>query len=119
MSSSHLELGVDQSITAKRPSTKAKNKVQPKIMAYRFMIFYRFLLALIGGYVLASLSAMLIAQGFNEYRSSAAMSATMLGFCIHTAAFIWVFMVNKTLKASLGIFIPTLLLYLIYHFMGQ
>ena len=114
-----MDVAATSPVVTANPATKSKKKVQPKLTAYRFMIFYRFLLALIGGYVLASLSAMLIAQGFNEYRSSAAMSATMLGFCIHTAAFIWVFMVNKTLKASLGIFIPTLLLYLIYHFMGQ
>lgn len=119
MSNSHLEFGVDQAVSTKRSVSKAKNKVQPQLMAYRFMIFYRFLLALIGGYVLAALSAILIAKGFNEYRSSAAMTATMLGFCIHTAAFIWVFMVNKTLKASLGIVVPILLLYIIYHFMGQ
>lgn len=119
MSSSHLELSVDQPTSAKRPSSPAKTKVQPKLTAYRFMIFYRFLLALIGGYVLAALAAMLIAQGFSDYRSSAAMSATMIGFCLHAGAFIWVFMVNKTLKASLGILLPILFLYLVYHFMGQ
>lgn len=83
------------------------------------MIFYRFVLAILGGYLLSALSAMLIAQTFAEYRSSAAMAATLIAFSVYCAAFIWVFMVNKTLKASLGILLPCLILFLIYKSLGN
>lgn len=93
-------------------------KAQVPLTAYRVMIFYRFLLASVGGYLLAALSAILIAQFFADQPVNAAMSATLLAFTIHCAAFIWVFMVNKTLKASLGIIIPSLILFGIYTFLG-
>lgn len=103
------------------PSTKTrkKDKIKPRLMAYRWMIFYRFMLAALGGYALASLAAMIIAQYFSEYQSSAAMSATLIALCLQACAFIWVFMVNKTLKASLGIMIPVAILYIAYKVLGN
>lgn len=83
------------------------------------MISYRFLLAIVGGYALASYSAMVIAKTFAEQRSDAVLSATLLAFCIYCAAFIWVFIVKKTLKASLGIVLPTLILWAITTFVGN
>ena len=109
-------LATDSLVTSK---TSRRTSAKPKTMTYRFMIFYRFLLATLGGYVLASLCAVLIAKIFSEYGSSAAMSATLIGFTLQACAFIWVFMVNKTLKASLGIVIPSILLYIIDQFLGQ
>jgi apolipoprotein N-acyltransferase len=96
-----------------------KTQAQPNLFAYRLMILYRFFLAGFGGYVLAALSAILIAQFFSDSRSSAAMSATLIGFTLQACAFIWVFMVNKTLKATLGIVIPCILLYISFKFIGQ
>lgn len=93
-----------------------KSKTVP--ITYRLMILYRFILALIGGYILSSLSAIVIAQYFAEYRTSAAMAATLIGFSLHCSAFIWVFMVNSTLKSTLGILIPTALLFVSYKMMG-
>lgn len=93
-------------------------KSKQNLMAYRLMIAYRFALAGIGGYALAALSAMLIAQVFSDYRASAAMSATLIAFCLQAGAFIWVFIVNKTLKATLGIVIPTLIIFLLLKFLG-
>jgi len=93
--------------------------VQPKLTAYHFMIFYRFILAALGGYALATFAAMVIAQYFSDYQSSAAISATMIAFLLQTGAFIWVFMVNKTLKATLGILVPAGLFYIAYQFLGK
>ena len=53
-------------------ASSSKRKESAPLLAYRLMIFYRFALALVGGYALASLSAMLIAQYFMDYRASAA-----------------------------------------------
>ena len=101
---------------AKATQTKKKSKSVP--ISYRLMILYRFLLALLGGYLLATLSAVVIAQYFAEYRTSAAMAATLVAFTLHCVAFIWAFMVQKTLTASLGIFIPIALLFIAYKMMG-
>lgn len=111
----HPHLDVAVATSTKLPSVKAK----PALLRYRVMIAYRFLLASFGGYALASLCAILIAQTFADYRASAAMAATLIAFTVQCAAFIWVFMVNKTLKASLGILLPSLVLFCIYTFLGN
>lgn len=117
MNSPELELQPPLTIANKPSRVKPKQKIS--VTAYRLMIFYRFILAAFGGYILASLSAIVIAQVFIEYRSSAAMAATLIAFCISCAAFIWVFMVNKTLKATLGILVPSLVLFAIYKVLGN
>ena len=119
MSSTELEMQPSASMSTSNARPKKKSFDQAAVIAYRIMIAYRFLLATFGGYLLASLCAIVIAQYFIEYRSSAAMAATLIAFSVHTAAFIWVFMVNKTLKASLGIIIPSLILFVCYKVMGN
>lgn len=47
------------------------------------------------------------------------MSATLVAFLLHTTAFIWVFMVNKTLKATLGIVVPCLVLFALIKILGN
>lgn len=107
------------SLTSPSKTTAKKSlKAKPHLTTYRVMIAYRFALAAFGGYALAALSAMVIAQYFSDYRGSAAMSATLIAFILQAGAFIWVFMVNKTLKATLGIVIPTLILYIILKMLG-
>lgn len=103
---------------AARPAPKKKAKAETPIR-YRLMILYRFVLAVVGGYVLAALSAVGIAELFIEQRASAAMSATLIAFCVYCGAFIWVFMVQKTLKASLGIMLPCLALWLLLKLLGN
>ncbi|UOG18525.1 hypothetical protein [Acinetobacter sp. PK01] len=102
------------------PSLKIKSKVptDATLLKYRCMVFYRFVLAIFGGYLLSALTAIVIAKASIDYQATAAIAATLLAFCIHCAAFIWVFMVHKTLKASLGIFIPCLVLWLTSQFLG-
>ena len=118
-SSPHMDLTATEKLAVLNPVIRSKKKVQPKLTAYRFMIFYRFILAALGGYALATFAAMAIAKYFSEYQSSAAMSATMIAFLLQTGAFIWVFMVNKTLKATLGILVPAGLFYIAYQFLGK
>lgn len=101
-----------------RPTPKKKAKAETPI-SYRFMILYRFILALFGGYILAAVSAIAIAELFIEQRANAAMSATLIAFCVQCAAFIWVFMVQKTLKATLGIVLPCLGLWLLLKLLGN
>ncbi|MGO1158356.1 hypothetical protein ACTL4S_05985 [Acinetobacter lwoffii] len=117
MNNPNMHAIATETMTATYPSSK--NKVKANLLAYRGMILYRFMLAGIGGYILASLAAIVIAQLFMDAGSSAAMSATLIGFSLNTAAFIWVFMVNKTRKATLGIAIPGVLLYIAYKLLGN
>lgn len=104
---------ISQRRAAKAPSNSSE------LLRYRCMILYRFVLALLGGYALAASSAMLIAQIFAQAQSSAAMSATLIGMCIHCAAFIWVFMRQSTLQASLGIVIPCAVFFIVLKFLGH
>ena len=108
----------DQLITAPRIKIKPKSQTDSSLLKYRCMVLYRFILAIVGGYLLSALTAIVVAKAFIDYRAAAVMAATLLAFSIHCAAFIWVFMVHKTLKASLGIFIPCLLLWLTSQFLG-
>lgn len=113
-------LHVDRFEPIHDPRVKRPKKVKPATpFSYRFMIFYRFVLALVGGYILSALSAICIAELFVANPASAAMSATLIAFCVYCTAFIWVFMVQKTVKASLGIVIPSLVLWLIVQFLGN
>jgi hypothetical protein len=106
-------------VSENRASPRVKNLSKTSSLSYRLMITYRFALALIGGYILAALSAMVIAQYFSDHRGSAAMSATLIAFTIWSGVFIWVFMVNKTLKASLGVILPIVVFYILYKLLGN
>lgn len=119
MSITELEMQSSASISTQNTRPKKKTIEKTALIAYRIMIAYRFLLATLGGYLLSALCAIVIGQYFVEYRSSAAMAATLIAFTVHTAAFIWVFMVNKTVKATLGIFIPCLILFILYKILGN
>lgn len=100
-----------------RPKPAKKKKVDTPL-SYRLMVLYRFALVLLGGYLLAALSALTIAKVFIANPVNAAMSATLIAFCLNCAAFIWVFMVQKTLKATLGIAVPCIALYALLKFLG-
>lgn len=117
MTSTQMNAGVKSALMT--TELKSNTKHERRIFLYRCMIFYRFLLAIVGGYILASLSAIVIAQLFIAHRSSAATSATMIAFALHCAVFIWVFMVNKTAKASMGIILPSILLFIVYKLLGN
>lgn len=107
----------DIKATPSKPMKAQKtSKVKPKpegLTKYRWMIFGRFVLAIFGGYAFSALSAMCIANAFPEMRASAVLSATMLAFVVHCAVFIWVFLVNSTLKAWLGVIIPCVVFFLL------
>lgn len=116
-----MTTSIDQAVaTAHLPNRMKKSSVPSQhLLQYRLMIIWRFALAMFGGYAIAMYSAILIAQIFSDYRASAAMSATLIAFTLQAAAFIWVFMVNKTLKASLGIIVPVVILFILNKMIGH
>ncbi|ENW05023.1 hypothetical protein F934_01755 [Acinetobacter beijerinckii ANC 3835] len=83
------------------------------------MIFSRFVLAIFGGYYFAAIAAMLMGFLFSAEpsKANAVFGATMLAFVIHCTVFIWVFLVNSTVKVWLGIIVPSALMTLIYWFL--
>ena len=92
----------------------AKKKVDTPV-SYRLMVLLS-VIALLGGYLLAALSALTIAKSLYCKSCECAMSATLIAFCLNCAAFVWVFMVQKTLKTTLGIAVPCIALYALLKF---
>lgn len=80
-SSPHMDLTATEKLAVPNPVIRSKKKVQPKLTAYRFMIFYRFILAALGGYALATFAAIVIAQYFTN--------AFHTGFCHNFKMFSW------------------------------
>ncbi|MFV0476759.1 MAG: DUF3649 domain-containing protein [Parahaliea sp.] len=93
--------------------TPAATQTSHCLTRYRIMIFLRFLLACVGGYILAALTAIVTARLYPAPTPAAGMSATLLAFCVYCGVFIWVFMVNSTRKAWLGVIIPIAVLALL------
>lgn len=101
-----------KSVTKKVVDTKS-------LINYRLMIFFRFILAIFGGYFFSAITAMLIGAFFisEPNKANAVLMGTMLAFVLHCAVFIWVFMVKSTLKAWLGVLVPTVIFYVVYLLM--
>lgn len=91
---------------------KVKHKVVPA--KYRWMIFYRFILAGIGGYILSALACVVLSYLFKAHPVDAVLSATMLAFIIYVSVFIWVFINHSTQRATYGVVIPSVLLFIFY-----
>ncbi len=105
--------------TVTTPKPSSKNKVKANMLAYRGMILYRFITGgcwrLSTGYTGNDLDC----PAFYRQWKRCGHVRHLIGFSLNAAAFIWVFMVNKTLKATLGIAIPGVLLYIAYKLSGN
>lgn len=112
-----LFMSIEASVPLVSSTRVVKKKVAPSsLIRYRLMIFSRFVLAIFGGYYFAAIAAMLIGCLFSSEpsRANAVFSATMLAFVVHCILFIWIFMVNSTLKVWLGVIIPSLIMTVMY-----
>lgn len=106
--------------TALKPKINSSKNVNSSArLRYRLMIFLRFVLAIFGGYYLAAISATVLGMSFSSepLKANAVLSATMLAFVLYCAVFIWVFMVSSTLKAWLGVIVPSLVMTVLYGLM--
>lgn len=93
-----------------------KNSRQVPMVKYRLMVLSRFVLAIFGGYYLAAIFTMLVGTFFHTepLKSNTVLAVTMFSFVIYCAVFFWIFMVNSTKKAWLGIVIPSVVMTLAY-----
>ncbi|MEN0037673.1 MAG: DUF3649 domain-containing protein [Cellvibrio sp.] len=77
---------------------------------YRWQIAFRTLAAILGGYALANISAILLSYLLPMPKSDAVMTGILLSFAIYTCAIMWVFAVQSVHKAWLGLAIPSLVM---------
>jgi len=78
----------------------------PEALHYRLGVASRSVAAIVGGYLLAALSTMLLSVCLPMARVEAVMTATLASFAIYTCAVLWVFATSSALRAWLGLLIP-------------
>lgn len=81
-----------------------------KAQAYRWQVAARAAAAIFGGYALANIASIGIAQILPMPQKDAVMTALLLSFAIYTGAVLWVFAVRSVLNAWLGLLAPAVLL---------
>ncbi|MGI2115195.1 hypothetical protein ACRN9G_16560 [Shewanella frigidimarina] len=78
----------------------------------------RVLIALVGGYILSSLSAILIAQLLPGDKINSIITGLMLSFIIYTVTVIVVFAMKTTLRAGAIVFSLGTFMYFFYHYLN-
>lgn len=76
----------------------------------RWALAARILAAVFGGYAVAALSTVCLAQALPLPRADATLAATMLSFLIYSLAVLWVFAAASTARACSGLAASALLL---------
>nr|WP_314615665.1 DUF3649 domain-containing protein [uncultured Pseudomonas sp.] len=79
-------------------------------LSYRLAVTSRWLAALLGGYLLASMASVCISLLSPMARVDAAMTGMMLSFVFYLLAFIYCFACRSAGRAWLGVLLPSLLL---------
>jgi hypothetical protein len=77
---------------------------------YRRQIALRVIVAIIGGYALANIIAILLSYLLPIPKSDAVMTGILLSFAIYAGAIMWVFAVRSVRKACVGLLAPSLVL---------
>ena len=77
---------------------------------YRRQIAFRVTVAIIGGYALANITAILLSYLLPMSKSDAVMTGILLSFAVYTSAIMWVFAVRSARRACIGLLTPSLVL---------
>jgi len=77
---------------------------------YRWQIALRVAVAIVGGYALANITAILLSYLLPMSKSDAVMTGILLSFAIYTGAIMWVFAVRSVKKACMGLIAPSLII---------
>ncbi|MGX9462696.1 hypothetical protein ACWXWU_15905 [Shewanella sp. A14] len=75
----------------------------------RFALISRIMAAIIGGYILTNLLAILLSYLLPMPQSERVLTAMLVSFVIYTAVILWVFTTKTATKAWIGIAIPSLI----------
>ncbi|OLS64905.1 DUF3649 domain-containing protein [Pseudomonas putida] len=87
-----------------------KSKAAGLPLSYRLAVTSRCLAALLGGYLLAAMAGMLLAQWLPLPRAEAVQLGMMSSFLFYLGAFIWAFATHSAWRAWAGILLPSLVL---------
>lgn len=82
----------------------------PSPNRYRREVAVRVLAAVIGGYMLANVVAIILSFLLPMSSGSAVMTSLLMSFAIYTAVVLWVFSVKSIHRAWLGLAVPSVLL---------
>lgn len=83
-----------------------------------FNVTCRILIALVGGYILSTLSAILVALLLPGNEINSIITGLMLSFIVYTITVIFVFATKTTLRAVVGVFTPCIVMYFIYFYLN-
>lgn len=72
----------------------------------RLALLSRVVAAVIGGYLLASISTIFLSFILPASLPEAVLGATLVSFAIYTAAIVWVFAARNATRAWLGLLLP-------------
>jgi len=87
---------------------------------YRAQIALRAWVAIVGGYVLAAATAIILAHaliGLDVARNDATLAGNLLAFMVHPLAVLWVFACAPLARACLPIVLPAVVLALLALFL--
>ncbi|MBV4537876.1 DUF3649 domain-containing protein [Pseudomonas urmiensis] len=87
-----------------------KSKAAGLPLSYRLAVTSRSLAALLGGYLLASMTSVCIALLAPLAQVDAALTGLLSSFVFYLLAFIWCFACRSAWRAWLGVLLPSLLL---------
>ncbi len=93
-----------------RPARRGGMKAASATTRYRLAVASRGLAAILGGYGLASASAVCLALCLPLARSEAVIAGGMASFLVYVGAVLWAFACRSVLHAWLGIGAPALAL---------
>jgi hypothetical protein len=97
---------------ARKRACKVKGSVVP--LAYRLAVTSRVVAALLGGYLLASLTSVCITQWVPMARADAVITGMLLSFVAYLLAVIWCFACRTAWRAWAGILLPAAVLALVF-----
>lgn len=84
-------------------SKSASKNAGQELALYRWQVFGRILIAVLGGYLFALAVGILLTQILPLPRSSLVMSAVLASFALYATAIIWVFSVKSFRTLLIGV----------------
>ena len=84
--------------------------MQPVVLAPGQRLVIRVVLAVFGGYALASAFTIALPPLLPMPRAQAVLAATLLGFVVHVVAALWAFAQSNLRCVAVGLLVPTVML---------
>lgn len=82
---------------------QVKKTSEQELRQYRWQVFGRIIIAILGGYGFTLLFGILFTYVIPVSKSSAVMTASLLSFAIYTSVIIWVFAARNLRSVAIGL----------------